>query len=83
MANRSTQQAEPTSVYNANMLNEHEVLIGWRQLFTNKMITTQSLDRAKALIDELRAESPLRHRLSTELNELRTLHQKKPLRTSE
>jgi hypothetical protein len=35
--------------------------------------TNDTFDRADALIDELRPESPLRHRLSTELNELRRL----------
>ena len=58
------------------MLDEHEVMIGWRQLFFQKEITPKSLDKAKALIDQLRAESPLRHRLTGELNELRKLHPK-------
>lgn len=31
--------------------------------------------KAEQLLDELRGESPLRHRLSTELDELRKMHQ--------
>ena len=31
-------------------------------------------DRAEALLDEVRPESPLRHRLQTELEELREIH---------
>jgi hypothetical protein len=37
-------------------------------------VTAETFIKAEALIDELRAESPLRHRLSTELEELRQLH---------
>lgn len=35
--------------------------------------TEEDLDRAEELLDELRPESPLRHRLSVELDELRAL----------
>lgn len=37
-------------------------------------ITADTFVKAEALLDELRAESPLRHRLGTELDELRLLH---------
>jgi hypothetical protein len=36
-------------------------------------ITGESIDKAESLLDELRPESPLRHRLSQELEELREL----------
>lgn len=56
------------------MLTEQEVSRSWRQLFQKGVeATNDTFDRADALIDELRPESPLRHRLSTELNELRRL----------
>jgi hypothetical protein len=38
--------------------------------------TEDDLDRAEELLDELRPESPLRHRLSVELDELRSLASK-------
>lgn len=39
----------------------------------NPEISDETLDRAELLLDELRPESPLRHRLSVELDELRRL----------
>jgi hypothetical protein len=40
-------------------------------------IDADLLSRAEALLEELRAESPLRHRLTRELQELRQLKTKK------
>lgn len=37
-------------------------------------ITADTFVKAEVLLDELRAESPLRHRLSNELDELRQIH---------
>jgi len=37
----------------------------------------EAFSRAEALLDELRPESPLRHRLGAELDELRELHPQK------
>ena len=55
------------------MLTEAEV-----QRTFNRMMKTgvspETLDKAEALLDELRAESPLRHRLMVELDELRKMH---------
>jgi hypothetical protein len=43
-------------------------------LILKKMDTDfEALDKAAALLDELRPESPLRHRLTSELEELRRL----------
>jgi hypothetical protein len=58
------------------LLTEQEVSKSWRRLFQNQPFTADVFEKAEILIDELRPESPLRHRLSGELAELRTLHKK-------
>ncbi|ADB17658.1 hypothetical protein Psta_2993 [Pirellula staleyi DSM 6068] len=58
------------------MLTEAEVQRSFRNLFRSKDIPAENLEKAEALLEELRAESPLRHRLSVELEELRKLHAK-------
>jgi hypothetical protein len=40
-------------------------------------IEAATFDRAEQLLDELRSESPLRHRLTLELEELRNMHASK------
>lgn len=55
------------------MLTEAEVQKNFRKLFSGSEITTEVLDKAENLIDQLRFESPLRHRLSEELDEIRKL----------
>lgn len=52
------------------MLTEREVSNSWSLLFKGE-VTSESLEKAEILLDELRPESPLRHRLSQELDELR------------
>jgi len=52
------------------VLTEQEVSRSWSRLFKGQ-ITGESIDKAEGLLDELRPESPLRHRLSQELDELR------------
>jgi hypothetical protein len=52
------------------MLTEQEVSRIWGKLFKGE-VTGESFGKAESLLDELRPESPLRHRLSTELEELR------------
>jgi hypothetical protein len=59
------------------LLTEQEVSKSWRQLFNGAPLDAKTISQAEALIDELRPESPLRHRLSTELEELRQLQLKK------
>ncbi|HVU89939.1 MAG TPA: hypothetical protein VHD36_21590 [Pirellulales bacterium] len=54
------------------MLTEQEVIRSWRKLFKGQY-DESAFARAEALLDELRGESPLRHRLMTELDELRKL----------
>jgi hypothetical protein len=46
-------------------------------LFRNAEADDETFAKAEALLDELRAESPLRHRLETELVELRKLRKSK------
>jgi len=41
----------------------------------DRKIEPGAFERAESLLDELRPESPLRHRLQTELEELRTMHE--------
>lgn len=57
-----------------HLLTEQEVSRSWRKLFTKTQVTSESFSKAEVLLDELRAESPLRHRLTQELEELRQLH---------
>jgi hypothetical protein len=52
------------------VLTEQEVARNWASLWKVE-VTSETIDRAEALLDELRAESPLRHRLTRELDELR------------
>ena len=56
------------------MLTESEVQRSFRNLFKSKDVAPDTFEKAEALLDELRAESPLRHRLSIELEEIRKLH---------
>jgi hypothetical protein len=55
------------------LLTEKEVSKSWRTLFKGSELHDDDFSKAEALLDELRAESPLRHRLSTELEELRKI----------
>ena len=59
------------------MLTEQEINRSWRKLFKGREIDDDVLEKAEALLDELRPESPLRHRLGEELNELRKLRRSK------
>lgn len=53
------------------MLTEQEISRAWRSLFRGGVYTDEIFAKAEVLLDELRPESPLRHRLGTELDELR------------
>lgn len=57
------------------MLTEAEVQRSFRNLFAGGEQNMDSFEKGEALLDELRPESPLRHRLSVELEELRRLHE--------
>jgi hypothetical protein len=54
------------------MLTEQEVVRSWSKLFKGEK-SSETFEKAELLLDELRPESPLRHRLGTELDELREL----------
>jgi hypothetical protein len=57
------------------MLDERDATRLWQQLFRGQAITEQTLSEAESVVNELRPESPLRLRLSVELEEIRRLHQ--------
>ena len=59
------------------MLTENEIQRTWRALFRDQAISEETFTRAEALLEELRPESPLRHRLDGELSELRKIQSKK------
>jgi hypothetical protein len=52
------------------VLSEHDVSSKWRQLFHKSTIDSETVFGAEALLEELRPESPLRHRLTAELDEI-------------
>jgi hypothetical protein len=54
------------------LLTEQEISRSWRKLFRDNEMSLELLDKADALLAELRPESPLRHRLEAELIELRS-----------
>ncbi len=56
------------------MLTENEVSRSWNRLFKDCNFTSDAFDSAEDLLEELRPESPLRHRLNNELEELKKLH---------
>jgi len=55
------------------LLTEQDVARTWRRLFQQGERSKETLAKAEALLEELRPESPLRHRLGAELDELREL----------
>jgi hypothetical protein len=57
------------------MLNERDATRLWQRLFRGQTITSSTLAEAESLVNQLNPESPLRLRFSTELEEIRTLHQ--------
>jgi hypothetical protein len=57
------------------MQYERDVTRLWQKLFRGQTVTAQTLVEAESLVDGLHPESPLRLRLSTELEELRGIHE--------
>ena len=55
------------------LLTEAEVQRSFGKLFNKEQVDSDTFDKAELLLDELRPESPLRHRLAMELEELREL----------
>ncbi len=55
-----------------SVLTEQEVTRSWSRLFKGEW-SSDAIAKAEVLLEELRPESPLRHRLSMELDELREM----------
>jgi len=62
------------------LLTEQEVARSWQRLFVGGSVSPDTFDKAEALLEELRPESPLYHRLGAELVEIRKLHAPKPVK---
>lgn len=56
------------------MLDERDAARLWRRLFRGQKITSQTVSEAESVVSQLSPESPLRLRLSVELEEIRKLH---------
>jgi hypothetical protein len=54
------------------LLTENEVSRSWAKLFKGGQLSDDCFQRAELLLDELRTTSPLRHRLQSELEEIRS-----------
>lgn len=59
------------------MLTEAEVQRSFTTIVRSGSLNQEVFEKLEGLLDELRAESPLRHRLSCELDEIRKLHETK------
>ena len=55
------------------LLTESTVEKSFRKIISENEHDEATFDRAEEMLDELRPESPLRHRLSMEIDELRSL----------
>jgi hypothetical protein len=55
------------------LLTESQVQRSFRALFTSREVAPDAFEKAEELIEQLRPESPLRHRLTTELEEIRSV----------
>lgn len=52
------------------MLTEQQIARSWQKLLAKQELTEEVIAKAEALLAGLRPESPLRHRLRSELDEL-------------
>ena len=57
----------------AKLLSEQQVQRSYSKIVSKTELTEADFQSAEELLEELRMESPLRHRLSTELEELRKI----------
>jgi len=55
------------------VLTESQVERSFRKLIKAEALIAETFDKAEELLEELRPESPLRHRLYSELDELREI----------
>jgi hypothetical protein len=58
------------------LLTEQQVSRTWGTLFRGHELTIERVTEAESLLENLRPESPLRHRLATELDEIRKLYER-------
>jgi hypothetical protein len=56
------------------LLTEAEVERSFRKLLNGGKPNEETFEKGEVLLEQLRPESPLRHRLASELEELRELH---------
>ena len=63
----------PTLVEEIPLLTEKEVSRSWHALFKGGEYNEQTFEKAELLLEELRPESPLWHRLNSELEEIRKM----------
>lgn len=61
------------------MLTEQQVERSFRKLFQDPAFSFDEIQKADSLIEQLRWESPLRHRLGGELDELRKMAESRKL----
>ena len=56
------------------MLTEADAQLSFRRLFQGGNVNPETLEQAEVMLQELRPESPVRHRLSGELKEIKRIH---------
>jgi hypothetical protein len=64
-------------VWRFTVLTENEVSRSWNRLFGNTQFADDAFDQVEQLLEQLRPESPLRHRLTSELDELRSMQSRR------
>ena len=55
----------------SRLLTEQQIARSWRKLLSRREFNEELAGKAEGLLGQLRPESPLRHRLNAELDELR------------
>lgn len=73
-----TQPAQPQSA--PPMLSEHDATRLWQRLFRGQPITALSIQEAETVLGNMPPESPLKLRLSQELDEIRNLQESEQAR---
>jgi hypothetical protein len=63
------------------LLSEQEITRSWRNLFHHGPCNEETFAKAEVLLEELRPENPLRHRLGAELVELRRKQKRQAARS--
>jgi len=71
---RGVEQRQPFTEGELVLLSENQIAQSWNRLFQDGTFDEEAFVHAEALLEVLRPESPLLHRLTSELEELRTIH---------